>query len=161
MSTTRRLDASQSSRRGASSASHLRPSVCLSAAHQTVMHLIKRLFHVRRIKESAAHVPLHSNHQHAASELQTMLGRCVFKADGADWSHKDKCTGQTRAEVWLVTLGQTHIHTHTHSQQMALCCGGLKSRQRKWFRKSFSYFRQHNWTPNWETCTVFIYWKTK
>lgn len=94
----------------------VRPSASVSAAHQTVMHLIKRLFHVRRIKESAAHVPLHSNHQHAASELQTMLGRCVFKADGADWSHKDKCTGQTRAEVWLVTLGQTHTRTHTVSR---------------------------------------------
>lgn len=41
-----------------------------------------------------------------------MLGRRVVKADGADWSHMDKDTGQTKADVWLVTLDQTHTHTH-------------------------------------------------
>lgn len=39
-----------------------------------------------------------------------MLGRCVFKADGAACSHMDKYTGQTKAEVWLVTLLNTHPH---------------------------------------------------
>lgn len=45
-----------------------------------------------------------------------MLGRCVFKADGADWLHTDKYTGQTKAKVWLVTLLNTHVRTQSHSR---------------------------------------------
>lgn len=79
-------------------------------------------------KETFAHVLVLSNHQYAASELQTMLERCVFKADGADWSHRQiHNKSQTKAEVWLVTLDRTH----TWSQQMALCCAGFKSCQRR------------------------------
>lgn len=81
-------------------------------------------FHFRKIKETVAHVLVLFNHQYAASGPQTMSGRCVFKADGADWSHIDKYTGQTKAEVWLVTL----LNIHTELQQKALCCGGFKSK---------------------------------
>lgn len=71
-------------------------------------------FPLRKIKESIAHVLVPSNRLYAASELQTMLGRSVFKADGADWSHIDKYTGQSKADC-LVTVDQTHRGAHTHA----------------------------------------------
>lgn len=86
----------------------VRPSVCLTKPRCV-------WFPVRKIKGTIAHVLVPPNRLYAARELRTVLGKRVVKADGADWSHIDKYTGQTKADVWLVTLDQTHARTHTYA----------------------------------------------
>lgn len=90
------------------SSASVRPSVSLPLTKPWCVW-----FPLREIKEAIAHVLVPPNRLYAASELRTMLGRRAFKADGADWSHIDEYTGQTKADVWLVTLDQTHTHAVT------------------------------------------------
>lgn len=62
----------------------------------------------------------------------------MFKEDGAAWSHTDKYTGQTKAEVWLVTL------LNTHTRRWYFVVVALSRVKRGRFREPFLHFCQPN-----------------
>lgn len=97
-------------------------------------------FHFRKIKETSSNVLVLSIINMLQVRRKQRLVRCVFKADGAAWLHTDKYTGQTKAEVWLVTL----LNTHTHTRRWYFVVVALSRVKGGRFREPFSYFCQPN-----------------